>query len=323
LCHLDFLVVQDIFLTETAQLAQVVLPGASFAEKEGTFTNTERRVQLIRRAIPPVGDSKPDWQIVAALATRLGLPLHYDSPSQIMAEIASLTPIYGGIAYDRLGDEGLQWPCPDREHPGTKFLHHGRFAGGLGKFAPVDFIPPAEWPDNHHPFTLITGRHLYHYHTNTMSRRSYGLAVMRPDPYVEMHPAVAARMDVRQGDLVMLTSPRGSIRCKAFITDKIPGNQVFVPFHYPEAAANVLTHTVLDPEAKIPELKGGGVTLSNVPAAAAAPEKEVVTTKKRGAAPPRGQVAAARRRTGGAVRAYATKPGAEPGQDPGGGPASP
>ncbi|MBC7334853.1 MAG: molybdopterin-dependent oxidoreductase, partial [Clostridia bacterium] len=303
--RLDFLVVQDIFLTETAKLAHVVLPGASFAEKDGTFTNTERRVQRVRRAIAPVGQSRPDWQIVTDLAARLGYSMHYASPAAVMEEIAALTPIYGGIFYDRLGDEGLQWPCPDREHPGTKFLHQGRFAGGLGRFASVDFIPPAEWPDNHHPYLLLTGRHLYHYHTNTMSRRSYGLGTFRPDPYVEIHPAVAARLKVAQGEMVAVSSPRGSIRCRAFVTDKIPANQVFVPFHYPEAAANVLTHTVLDPEAKIPELKGGGVALAKAALTEAEAKKEVVTVKGRATAPPPGQVAAARRRVGRSVQAYA------------------
>lgn len=303
--NLEFLVVQDLFLTETAELAHVVLPGASFAEKDGTFTNTERRVQRVRRAIPPVGNSRPDWEIVADLATRLGYPMRYASPAEIMEEIAGVTPIYGGIFYDRLGDEGLQWPCPDRNHPGTKFLHHGRFAGGLGRFAPVDFIPPAEWPDNHYPYLLLTGRHLYHYHTNTMTRRSYGLATFRPDPYVEIHPAAAARLGVRQGDVVAVASPRGKIRCRAFVTDKVAPNQVFIPFHYPEAAANVLTHTALDPEAKIPELKGGGVALSKAAAAEAVQEGEVVTVKGRTAAPPPGRAVAARRRVGRSVQAYA------------------
>lgn len=287
---LDFLVVQDIFLTETAQLADVVLPGASFAEKDGTFTNTERRVQRVRRAIEPVGESRPDWEIISDLSTRLGYPMRYGSAEEIMEEIASVTPIYGGITYNRLNDEGLQWPCPTRDHPGTVFLHHGRFAGGLGRFAPVDFVPPAEWPDHFHPYILLTGRHMYHYHTNTMTRRSYGLALMRPDPYVELHPNSAERFKLDQGDPVRLTSPRGSIDCKAFITDRVQPDQVFIPFHYPEAAANRLTHSVMDPDARIPELKGGGVALSKVPANVARPGEEVVTIKNRDSSLERGRM---------------------------------
>jgi formate dehydrogenase alpha subunit len=260
--NLEFLVVQDIFLTETARLAHVVLPAASFAEKDGTFTNTERRVQRVRRAIPPVGEARPDGEIIQELSRRLGYPMPYASAAEVMEEIARLTPIYGGIFYDRLEGEGLQWPCPSRDHPGTVFLHHRRFAGGLGRFAPVEFTPPAELPDNHYPYLLTTGRHLYHYHTNTMSRRSQGLAAFRPDPYAEIHPEVAGRLGIAQGDLVAVSSPRGRIYCRAFITDRIPANQVFVPFHYPEAAANILTHTALDPKAKIPELKIAGVALS-------------------------------------------------------------
>ncbi|MCR4419452.1 MAG: formate dehydrogenase subunit alpha [Clostridia bacterium] len=298
--RVEFLVVQDLFLTETARLAQVVLPAASFAEKDGTFTNTERRVQRVRRAIDPVGESRPDWEIVADLARRLGYPMDYASPAEIMEEIARLTPIYGGITYERLKEEGLQWPCPDRSHPGTRFLHHGRFAGGRGRFAAVEFVPPAEWPDNHYPYLLLTGRHLYHYHTNTMSRRSYGLARFRPDPYAEVHPQTAERLAVNQGDLIAVSSPRGSIRCRAFITDRVKPKEVFVPFHYPEAAANRLTHAGLDPEARIPELKGGGAALAREEPARAVEAGEA----PRAARAPGGRVAASGRRTG-TVRAQA------------------
>ncbi|KKM12138.1 formate dehydrogenase [Clostridiales bacterium PH28_bin88] len=253
--NLDFLVVQDIFLTETARLAHVVLPGASFAEKDGTFSNTERRVQRVRRAIPPVGESLPDWEIIARLATAMGYPMDYASPADIMEEIASVTPIYGGITYDRLGDAGLQWPCPDRDHPGTKFLHHERFAGGLGKFAAVEYEPPAELPDGEFPYILVTGRHLYHYHTGTMSRRSYGLETFRPEAYVEVNPGTAQHLGIKEGQFVRVGSRRGEIRIKALVTDRVPKKVIFIPFHYAEAAANVLTNPALDPQAKIPELK--------------------------------------------------------------------
>jgi len=252
---LDFLVVQDIFLTPTAELADVVLPAASFAEKEGTFTNTERRVQALSKALDPVGESRPDWRIVCDLARAMGYEMRYGSPADVLDEIASLTPIYGGIRAHRLGREGLQWPCPDEGHPGTAFLHAGRFSRGKGRFSAVRFAPPAESPDDEYPFTLTTGRILYHYHTGTMSRRVEGLNELRPGAYVEISPSAADGLGVADGDQVTLVSRRGRVRATAKVTPGIADDVVFMPFHFAEAAANRLTNPALDPKAKIPELK--------------------------------------------------------------------
>jgi len=253
--NVDFLVVQDIFLSETAQLADVVLPAASFAEKSGSLTNSERRVQLWRKAIEPVGESRPDWEIICDVATRMGYEMKYDSPAQIMDEIAQLTPIYGGMSHDRLEGDGLQWPCPDKDHPGTQFLHKGKFSRGLGKFHAIEFRPPFEMPDEEYPLLLTTGRMLYHFHTGTLSRRSAGLDELHPEGKVEISPEDAAKLDIEDGDLVEVTSRRGKVVAKALVTDKSPTGTVFMTFHFREAAANLLTVSALDPVAKIPEYK--------------------------------------------------------------------
>ena len=253
--HLDFLVVQDIFLTETAQLADVVLPAVSFAEKDGTVTNTERRVQRVRKVVAPVGQARPDWAILADLATRMGSPMHYDSAEEVFEEIRSLTPSYAGISYARIEQEGLQWPCPNEEHPGTVYLHRDRFTRGKGLFHAVEYIPAAELPDDEYPFMLNTGRVLYHYHTTSMTRRSEGLMFRYPKGYLEMHPKDADRLGVRDDDVVRVLSRRGSIEIAARVTDRSPVGMVFVPFHFFEAAANRLTHSQLDPIGKIPEFK--------------------------------------------------------------------
>ncbi|MEW6620188.1 MAG: formate dehydrogenase subunit alpha [bacterium] len=252
---LDFLIVQDIFLTETAKLADVVLPAASFAEKDGTFTNTERRVQLIRKAIEPIGQSRPDCSIVE-LANKMGYQMKYDSAAAIMEEIARLTPSYGGISHQRLAKEGgIQWPCPDAAHPGTKFLHKDKFVSGKGKFQAVKYLPPVEEPDEEYPFWLTTGRILYHYHTGSMSRRSKGLNEICKEGYVEINPQDAISLGISDGQTVTVSSRRGSIEIKAKVTDKIAQGTFFIPFHFAESAANVLTNSALDPIAKIPELK--------------------------------------------------------------------
>ncbi|KPK42156.1 MAG: formate dehydrogenase [Planctomycetes bacterium SM23_25] len=265
--RLDFLVVQDIFLSETAQLADVVLPAASFAEKDGTFTNTERRVQRVRKALDPPGQARPDWQILCRLARRMGHPMHYDHPGAIQDEIASLTPSYGGITYDRLEGGGLQWPCPDAGHPGTPYLHKGTFARGLGKFHAVEFLPPRELPDDHYPFVLSTGRILQHFHTGTMSRRSDVLDRLVPVGTIEIHPDDAARLGIADSDRVRVASRRGEIELPARVTDRVAPGTTFLAFHYREAPANRLTIAALDPVAKIPELKVCAVRIE--PAAAA------------------------------------------------------
>jgi formate dehydrogenase major subunit len=252
---LDLLVVQDIFLTETAQLADVVLPAASFAEKDGTFTNTERRVQMVRHAIKPIGDSKPDWQIISDIMNLMGYAGTYSHPSEIADEIAQLTPSYAGINYERLSKGSLQWPCPATDHPGTPFLHSGKFARGKGLFKPSAYTPANEQPDNEYPLILTTGRVLYHYHTRTMTKRVEGLEAKVPESYVEINPATAASLSVADGDMVLVSSRRGEIKIKAKVTDRLDSDVVFIPFHFAEGAANMLTNTVLDSIAKIPELK--------------------------------------------------------------------
>ena len=257
--QLGFLVVQDIFLSETAWLADVVLPAVTFAEKDGTFTNTERRVQLIRQALIPLGEARTDWQIISALTEKMGQPFGYQSSARIMEEIASLTPIYGGIRFGRLDEGGLQWPCLDTSHPGTQFLHQGTFARGRGKFHAVDYIPPAESISKSYPLILTTGRVLEHWHTGTMSRRSKVLTELRPDGAVEMNPGDAAKLGLTQYDLVAIKSERGQLETKVNITEKSPPGVVFMPFHWREAAANRLTSNALDPVAKIPEYKVSAV----------------------------------------------------------------
>ena len=257
LAQLDFLVVQDIFLTETAQLAHVVLPGVSFAEKEGTITSTDRRIQRVRQAIAPIPGSRSDWTILCDLARRMGAKgFDFASPAEVMDEIASLTPIYGGVNYARLEDLGfIQWPCPSPDHPGTPYLHKGKFSRGLGRFVPVEFKEPAELPDEEYPFLLTTGRSMFHFHTGTMTRRSEKLHQEVPEAYVELNPEDAERLGVRRGGRVRLRSRRGEIETKVWLTRRVPPGVVFVPFHFAEAAANALTMAALDPVAKIPEYK--------------------------------------------------------------------
>ena len=253
--NLDFLVVQDIFLSETAELADVVLPAASFAEKDGSLTNSERRVQLWHKAIEPVGESRADWEIICDISTRMGYEMRYDSPAKIMDEMAQLTPIYAGMSHDRLKGDGLQWPCPDKDHPGTKFLHKGKFSRGLGKFHAIKFRPPHEMPDEEYPLLLTTGRMLYHFHTGTLSRRSAGLHELHPEGAMEMNPVDAAELGIEDGDMANVASRRGSVATKVWVTDTpLPGT-VFMTFHFREAAANLLTVSALDPVARIPEYK--------------------------------------------------------------------
>ncbi len=255
--HSDFMVVQDIFLTETAELAHVVLPGVSFAEQDGTFTGTDRRVQRVRKAIEPIGESKADWEIVDELAQRMGATgFDFASPSEIMDEIASLTHIYGGVSYQRLEELGcLQWPVPAADHPGTPYLHKDKFSRGLGHFTSVEFKEAEELPDEEYPLTLTTGRMMFHWHTGTMTRRSEKLHREVPDGYAEISPEDADALGIGKSEIIRLVSRRGAIETRAWITRRVPPGVVFVPFHFAEAAANVLTIAALDPVAKIPEYK--------------------------------------------------------------------
>jgi formate dehydrogenase major subunit/formate dehydrogenase alpha subunit len=264
----DFIVLQDIFPTETAPYADVLLPAASFAEKNGTFTNTERRIQLVRKALQPPGEAREDWQIIISLAQRVlaeggrivaEAPFsgwEYNSPVEIMAEIAALAPSYAGVSHARLEHgETFQWPVKDPTHPGTPVLHVGQFTRGLGKLAPIEHIPPAEMPDDEYPWLLSTGRVLYHWHGGEMTRRAQGLLAIYSHPLIEISEADALKLGLNGNKRVRLTSRRGSIEAEAWVTDRVPPGMVYANFHFPEASANNLTIAALDPVAKIPEFK--------------------------------------------------------------------
>jgi len=265
---LDFLVVQDIFMTETAKLAHVVLPACSFAEKEGTFTNTDRRVQRVRQAIAPLGKSRPDWKIVSDLSKEMSANgFDYSTPREIMEEIAEMTPSYAGISYERL-DKGevLHWPCPEKDHPGTPILHENRFAGGKGKFFTVDYIPPPERPDEDYPFLLNTGRVPFHFHGGSMTRRIARLDREVPTGFINIHPEDASKLGVVEEETVRVSSRRGEISIKTKISNEVGLGTVFIPMHFTEHAVNVLTDpTNLDPVAKIPGFKVCAVKIEKQP----------------------------------------------------------
>jgi len=262
LANLDFLVIQDIFLSETAIKADVVLPAASFAEKEGTYTNTERKTQLAYQAVNPPGQARPDWQIICEISKLAGYPMNYTSPVDIMKEINALSPSYGGITYERLSkNTGLQWPCPNVEHPGTAFLHKDKFSKGLGTFMPCEFKPPAEMPDEEYDFMLTTGRIYYHFHTGTMTRRVSILEREAPEALLEINPDDAKKLGIRNKDKVEVSSRRGSVQLKAEVTERVPQKVVFSTFHFNEACINLLTNSAFDPIAKIPEYKGCAVKI--------------------------------------------------------------
>ena len=279
--ELDFLVLQDIFPTGTSAFADVLLPGVSFAEKEGTYTNTERRVQMGRQAIPAQGEGRPDWQITAAIAQRIlaagGRQIQeapasawdYPNSSAILDEIRTLTPSYAGINYQRLANgERLQWPVPNLEHPGTPILHTTPFARGLGKLMPIDHIPPAELPDDDYPLVLSTGRVLYHWHGGEMTRRASGLLAVYGNALVEVNPQDAERLGLPGGQAssgsVRVTSRRGAIEAEAWVTERVPPGMVYANFHFPEASANELTIAELDPVSKIPSYKVCAVRVERV-----------------------------------------------------------
>jgi formate dehydrogenase alpha subunit len=285
LSEIEFLVMQDIFLNETAQLAHVVLPGVSFAEKEGTFTNTERRVQRVRPALPVRGDARRDLDIICDLGQRLASTdgfaeringfreadvIHpvsdwnYMGASAVWDEIAALTPSMAGISYERLERGGIQWPCPNAEHPGTPILHKEKFTRGLGKFTPLTFREPVENPDEEYPFTLNTGRILQHWHGGTMSRRSEGLNWVVPEGEIQLNDQDGMQLGVATGDLIRVASRRGQVTGKAHLTGKLPRGMVFMTFHFAEVPANALTGDAVDPVAKIPEYKVSAVKVERV-----------------------------------------------------------
>jgi formate dehydrogenase major subunit len=271
---LEFLAVHDLFLTETARYADVILPGSSFAEKTGTFVNTERRIQLSKKAVDPPGNAREDLDIIRELSERIGLSAPFASASDVLDEIARVTPSWRGVSEQRLdGNGGLQYPVPTADHPGTAFLFDESFPtpDGRGTFVPVEFLPPAELPDAEFPFLLNTGRQMYHWHTGTMTRRSTALDAREPTPTVELSPADAAEMGVREGDEVIVTSRRGQLRISVRLSPRVARRQVFIPMHYREAAVNLLTNPALDPYAGIPEYKVCAVRVDPVAATDATP----------------------------------------------------
>ena len=272
--QLDFLVVQDIFLNETGQLAHLLLPAMSSMEKDGTFTNTERRVQLLQPVLPAPGEAWPDWKITAEIAAHFDAAMgvergdphywQYHNSAEIFDELTEVTPIYAGMRYDRLAEFGLQWPCPTPEHPGTEILHTQGFSRGLGKFHAIDAKDPAEQADEEYPLILTTGRVLYHYHTGTQTRRSGPLDWVEPRGYVEINAVDAAAIQLEDGQVVVIKSRRGEIRTKAQISKDVPPGTIFLAFHWREAPANMLTQDfALDPVAKIPEYKVTAVRIEN------------------------------------------------------------
>ena len=281
---LDFLLVQDIFLTETAEMADVVLPAASFAEKNGTFTNTERRVQRIRRAVRPPGEARDDLTIINLVTARMGydhiVPLSQGFTNrlyneggfvtapplcdEVFEEMGKVWPAIAGINYDRLENQGIQWPCPDEKHPGTPVLFENGFPIGKAKFSSVEWKGPQEMPDDDYPLYLSTGRVLAQYHTGTMTRRSRILEDVDNGPYVEINPQDAVSLGIKNGDNVRAVSRRGNITIPAMLTERVNSGMVFIPFHYHEAAANLLTNDALDPVCKIPEAKVCAVRLEKI-----------------------------------------------------------
>jgi formate dehydrogenase alpha subunit len=252
---LDLMVVQDIFMTETAELADVVLPAACFAEKDGTFTNTERRLQRVKKAVVPPGIARDDSSIIIELSKRIGYEMNYNSVEEILEETGSVWPAVAGITYSRLETGGLQWPCPTRDHPGTPYLFKGGFPRGKASFIPVDYSPSKELPDKEYPFILTTGRQLFQYHTGTMTRKVPELNQVAPNAYIEINPEDAEKLGISNNELLKVSSRRGFIYINALLSNKPSRGVVFIPFHYKEAAANILTNTELDPICKIPELK--------------------------------------------------------------------
>ncbi len=261
---LDFLLVQDIFLTDTAKMADVVLPAACYAEKDGTFTASERRVQRVRKAVEPPGEAKPDWEIFCNLADKMGYHMHYDSAEDIFNEVASLLPQYNGISYERIETEGLQWPVPDANHPGTPVLHVGKFVRGRGLFITEDYTQPVELPDEEYPFILTTGREVAHYNFGSMTRKTAALEEICPEARAEINPVDAERMAVNDGDWLELTSRRGQVRVRARLTDNSQEGTVFVPYHFAEVPVNMLTLNALDRLSRSPQYKICAVKLNNL-----------------------------------------------------------
>ena len=253
--NVELLIVQDIFMTETGEFADIILPAASFIEKDGTFTNTERRVQRVRKALEPVGDSKADWEILRDIMQTFDTKIKYDSPLDVMEEIRELVPLYGGISYERLEDGGLQWPCPSLDHSGTKFLHENKFTRGLGKFTVNEYEETLQVANADYPFILTTGRIQHHYHSGTMTRRAWALEREHPEGFVEINPRDAEKLGMDSRSKVKISSANGEIICDVLITENISEGVLFVPFHFKEIAVNNLIGDSEDPVVQIPEYK--------------------------------------------------------------------
>lgn len=260
---LDFLVVQDLFMSETAKFADVILPAACYAEKDGTFTNTERRVQRVRKAVEAPGECRPDWEIICEVAQRLGAEgFQYENPEEIFEEIRQTTPTYRGITYERIDKVGIQWPCPSEDHPGTKYLHRGEFTRGKGWMIPVEYEEPAELTCEEYPILLTTGRMLYHYNVST--RQSEKLNTIRPYELAEINPVDADRLGLKEEDFVRVTSRRGSITTRVTITDRVKPGMMFMTFHYKESPVNELTNSAYDPVTKTAEYKVSAVRVEKL-----------------------------------------------------------
>ena len=271
---LDFMVCIDIFMNETGEMADVILPSASFAEKDGTFTNSDRRIQRVRKALPTVGESRADWEIICELAKRmeklLDIPtsagFEYANAEEIWEEMRDVTPDFYGVTYERIEREGgVHWPCPALDHPGTPYLFEDDFPRGKGKFWELEYGTDSELPDDEYPYHLTTGRVLFHWHGGTMTRRSK-LEEAFPEPIIEMHPDDARDLQVNSGDWLEVSSRRGEVTCRVMVTGRSPQGTIFLPFHFVEAAANLLTLDKIDPRAKIPDFKMAAVNLRKVDA---------------------------------------------------------
>jgi predicted molibdopterin-dependent oxidoreductase YjgC len=265
--QLEFLVAQDLFLNDSSRkYADVVLPASSFAEKDGTFTNTERRVNRVRKAVPCPGNAREDLRIVADVARALGADWPDYDAEDAWNEFADLAPLWSGIRYDRIEEVGLQWPCTDRDHPGSPYLHapHPARPGGKGKFFPVEYQPPIEQPDSEYPFVLSTGRTLYHYNSATMTMREEGVTQKQEDPFVEIHPADASALGIEEGDPVRLVSRRGELEARAKVGDRVYPGLVWMALHFAQAKVNWLTHDVGDPLIGTPEYKTSAVRVEPV-----------------------------------------------------------
>ncbi len=265
LASAEFLVCQDIFPTETTRFAHVVFPAAAWSEDDGTFSSSERRVNRVRTVKTPPGDARPNWWIIRELAKRMGQEWTSSSSQEIWDnEVSVLAPALGGIKYRRIETDGLQWPCPTEDHPGTAFLHRdGIFTHGKGIFNPVDWAPPAEVPDAEYPFVLSTGRRLFHYHTRTQTGRS-GMNLILSEETADISPADAQKLGIAQGEYVKDSSRRGEVKVRAKVTEQVPAGMVWMAFHFREGCANWLTNAVYDPVTKTAEYKACAVNVEKL-----------------------------------------------------------